>query len=85
VALCTARPTAKLARRVLHFFEDNAEDLKNGKLSNADHDAVVQRFKSDAIRAIPFQTYGYVMLSRNEQRGQPKCRPRGASIVEFVK
>ena len=53
---------------VLHYFEDNAEDLKNGKLSNAfwelpnvGHDVVVQWFKSDAIRAIPFQAYGYVM------------------------
>ncbi len=53
---------------VLHYFEDNAEDLKFGKLSNAfwelpntGHDVIVQWFKSDAISEIPFQAYGYTM------------------------
>ncbi len=53
---------------VLRYFEDNAEDLKYGKLHNAfwelpnaGHDIIVQWFKSDAISAIPFQAYGYIV------------------------
>lgn len=53
---------------VLCYFEDNAADLKHGKLSNSfwelpcvGHDVIVQWFQSDAIRAIPFQAYGYMM------------------------
>lgn len=53
---------------VLHYFEDNAEDIKDGKLGNAfwelpnvGHDVIVQWFRSDAIRAIPFHAYGYMM------------------------
>lgn len=59
---------------VLHYFEDNAEDLKYGKLRNASwqlpsvgHDVIVQWFKSDAICAIPFQAYGYMMKASSEQ------------------
>ena len=53
---------------VLEYFGDNANCLQNGKLCNAfwelpnaGHDAIVQWFKSDAIRDIPFRAYGYVM------------------------
>jgi hypothetical protein len=53
---------------VLQYFEDNAECLKRNELSNAfwelpneGHEAIVNWFKSDAIRKIPFEAYGYVM------------------------
>lgn len=53
---------------VLRYFEDNAESLRQGKLQNAfwelpnkGHDEIVQWFKSEAIRKIPFQAYGYTM------------------------
>lgn len=65
------RHLAMIARdsaAVLHYFEDNVEALKYGKLQNgfwelpnAGHDVIVQWFKSDAIRAIPFDAYGYRM------------------------
>ena len=51
---------------VLQYFEDNAKCLRADTLSNAfwelpnsGHDQIVQWFKSEAIRAIPFQAYGY--------------------------
>jgi hypothetical protein len=51
---------------VLHYFEDNAEGLKFGKLCNpfwelpnTGHDTILQWFKSDAISAIPFRAHGY--------------------------
>ena len=54
---------------VLEYFEDNAGCLKNKgrlrnafwELPNAGHDVIVQWFKSDAIRKIPFDAYGYVL------------------------
>lgn len=53
---------------VLQYFEDNAEGLRVGKLSNSfwtlpneGHDAIVRWFRSDAIRKIPFEAYGYLL------------------------
>ncbi|MCA9175139.1 MAG: hypothetical protein KDB14_11705 [Planctomycetales bacterium] len=53
---------------VLHYFEDNAEKLKTGRLHNAfwelpngGHDAIVNWFRSERLRAIPFRAYGYNM------------------------
>lgn len=53
---------------VLEYFEHNAKWLRKGELCNpfwelpnAGHDVIVQWFKSDAIRQIPFDGYGYLM------------------------
>ncbi|CAN5498813.1 hypothetical protein BH10PLA2_BH10PLA2_29330 [soil metagenome] len=53
---------------VLLYFEENVHGLKEGKLNNpfwklpdAGHDLIVQWFKSDAVRKIAFEAYGYQM------------------------
>jgi hypothetical protein len=53
---------------VLEYFEDNAECLQNGalcnpfwELPNENYDAIVQWFRSEAVRKIPFEAYGYRM------------------------
>jgi hypothetical protein len=62
------RQIEKSPTAVLAYFEDNAELLPQNKLGNlswklpnSGHDAIVRWFKSEPIRKIPFNAYGYVM------------------------
>lgn len=59
---------AKSPAAVLAYFEANARCLPQNTLCNAfwelpcdGHDAIVQWFKSEPIRKIPLEAYGYVM------------------------
>ena len=62
------KQVAKSRAAVLEYFETNAECLRRETLSNPywelpcpGHDAIVQWFKSEPIRKIPFEEYGYLM------------------------
>jgi hypothetical protein len=60
---------------VLAYFEYNAASLTTGRLLNAfwelpndGHDEIVKWFRSDAIRRIPFEAYGYDEFSKHKAR-----------------
>jgi hypothetical protein len=62
------RQVEKSPAAVLAYFEDNVERLPQNKLRsafwelpNSGHDAIVRWFKSEPIRQIPLNAYGYIM------------------------
>lgn len=62
------RQIANCRAAIVTFFDDNATGLTDGRLCNpfwelpnAGHDAIVDWFRSEAIRKVAFEEYGYVM------------------------
>lgn len=62
------RQVASCRAAIVAYFDDNAKCLTQGRLCNpfwelpnAGHDAIVEWFRSEEIRKVPFEEYGYVM------------------------